>query len=396
LIAKGAGMKNRVIAIMGICIAVLAILYFNKGEQTYSSTFKSLEAYFDQTSIELGNSIKGQIDDRLITHPKHDKEKTAPYLAKAEKIDAIVAKFLNSISLIKGSITKEGGNKMAVKKVMLDGGLGNALKNQIDSIIHLFLGSVRPEYRSTYQKLMSDRYLTTFAEDKAWEKTHFNNVAADFAQMELSRIGHDVVQVQCLITTEIIQEANSGCVFKFDPYFALAWSPDGPYVNTGGHYNVSIMLLKRPEDERKIKSIKAFGKELKSENNMGRYSTTATTEGVKVITGTLVSSDADGNENGHYPFKNEYLVVKPQALIAADNMRILYAGITNPVSVSAAFVLPENLVVTASKGTITGTKGKYLITVSEPGTVTIRVAAKNTSQGAHIIDSTVFTVIAKP
>ena len=390
-------MKNWIIAIMVVLIAVLAILYFNKKVQNYSSTFKSLEVYFDETSLELGNSIKGEIEDALIDHPKHDKEKTAPYLAKVEIIDTNAALCLAYISKLKGSIIKEGDNRMAVKKVMLDGGQGNALKKQIDSTMHLFLGSVRPEYRNTYQKIMSEKYLTTFAEDKEWAKTHFTDVAADFAQMVLSRMAHDVVQVQYLITKEIIQEANSGCVFKFDSYFALAWASSGPFVYPGDRFGASIMLLAKPSaGDRKVTSVKLFGKELKIENNSASYETIATTEGVKEIKGTMISADADGHQNGSYPFKLEYLVVKPSILVAADNMRILYAGIPNPVSVSAAFVLPENLVVTTSKGIITGTKGKYLVTVNEPGNVTIKVAAKYSGQGTHFIDSTVFTVVAKP
>jgi hypothetical protein len=59
--------------------------------------------------------------------------------------------------------------------------------------------------------------------------------------------------------------------------------------------------------------------------------------------------------------------------IALDKMNVLYIGVDNPVTIAVPNVPADKVFVTIDNGTITGSNGKYLATVTQPGTTTIRV-----------------------
>jgi HSP20 family molecular chaperone IbpA len=62
-----------------------------------------------------------------------------------------------------------------------------------------------------------------------------------------------------------------------------------------------------------------------------------------------------------------------EPVVSADKMNIFYIGIDNPVSVAVPGVLSEKLKVTISEGTIIGSNGKYIVTVSKPGETEIAI-----------------------
>jgi len=97
------------------------------------------------------------------------------------------------------------------------------------------------------------------------------------------------------------------------------------------------------------------------------------------FTGFIKMTAPDGTLK-NYPFTDKYMVMAPSATAAADKMNVMYAGIENPVSVSAS-VSAEKTSVYASDGA-TATKtgaGKYNITIPESligRTVTLTINAE--------------------
>ena len=64
-----------------------------------------------------------------------------------------------------------------------------------------------------------------------------------------------------------------------------------------------------------------------------------------------------------------------KAVVAADKMNVLYIGIDNPVSVAVPGITNEKLKVTITKGSISGSNGKYIVKVDEPGETKIEMIA---------------------
>lgn len=83
---------------------------------------------------------------------------------------------------------------------------------------------------------------------------------------------------------------------------------------------------------------------------------------------------------------------KPLVVVAADKMNMMYIGIENPLSIAVAGINAENLIVSISNGTISGSNGKYLADVKVPGEVYVIVSEKIDSDKVKVIDSIKYRV----
>jgi hypothetical protein len=117
-------------------------------------------------------------------------------------------------------------------------------------------------------------------------------------------------------------------------------------------------------------------------NEIGVYESIADKEGIKTILGTVYDVDYLGYEH-ILPFKCEYLVVRPKAILSFDNQTAIPAGIPTPVTINFTAYCPSPLQVSINRGEIVGDHNKYVVTVMEPGPVFIIVGYKN-SQGSLV------------
>lgn len=116
--------------------------------------------------------------------------------------------------------------------------------------------------------------------------------------------------------------------------------------------------------------------------------------------GNVGSHDIKGKisftENGEtieVPFETTYSVIPEpnSAVVSADRMNVVYRGLDNPISVSLPGVGANNLSVTATGGTLSGSGGKF---IARPGSVenlTVNVSAK-LSSGKTVTSSKTFRI----
>lgn len=81
------------------------------------------------------------------------------------------------------------------------------------------------------------------------------------------------------------------------------------------------------------------------------------------------------------PFESSYSVIPEpsNAVVSADKMNVVYRGLNNPISVSLPGVGDNNLNVSASGGSLSGSRGKYILRPSGGKIATINVSAKLSS-----------------
>ena len=78
----------------------------------------------------------------------------------------------------------------------------------------------------------------------------------------------------------------------------------------------------------------------------------------------------------HYKLDpQKYQVAKPSAVVSPDKMNVLYIGVDNPLSISAPGIPLEDLHVSISNGSLTGTKGHYAARVSSIGEAKVTISA---------------------
>jgi len=110
--------------------------------------------------------------------------------------------------------------------------------------------------------------------------------------------------------------------------------------------------------------------------------------GHKQIKGWIKFKDGTGKYN-YFNYEKEYIVANAAVAVSPDKMNVFYAGVDNPLTVSAAGAATADLVVDIKgcDGNLqTGNNGKYIARVKGTGTSTITVfqktAGKLQQQGA--------------
>ena len=81
------------------------------------------------------------------------------------------------------------------------------------------------------------------------------------------------------------------------------------------------------------------------------------------------------------PFESSYSVIPEpsNAVVSADKMNVVYRGLSNPISVSLPGVGDNNLNVSVAGGSLTGSRGKYVLKPGGGKIATINVSAKLSS-----------------
>lgn len=101
--------------------------------------------------------------------------------------------------------------------------------------------------------------------------------------------------------------------------------------------------------------------------------------GEKTIKGTIFFTE--NGEEVPVNFESKYSVIPEpsSAVVSADKMNVVYRGLDNPISVSLPGVGDNNLKVSASGGSLSGSKGRYSIRPGSGNIATINVSAKLSS-----------------
>ncbi|WP_299059892.1 gliding motility protein GldM [uncultured Polaribacter sp.] len=113
--------------------------------------------------------------------------------------------------------------------------------------------------------------------------------------------------------------------------------------------------------------------------------------GEKTIKGTIFFKE--NGEDVPVEFNSKYSVIaEPSAaVVSADKMNVVYRGLSNPISVSLPGVSDNNIRVSATGGSLSGSGGKYTIRPSSGNTVNINVSA-TLSSGNTVNSSSTFRI----
>ena len=113
----------------------------------------------------------------------------------------------------------------------------------------------------------------------------------------------------------------------------------------------------------------------------GLYETFCGRTGDFTLSGYIQTINGNGDAIRR-DFSQKYTVVDPSATVSADLMNMLYAGYSNPISISVPGVPQNKITATMTNGTLTPTgPGKYIARPSKIGQdATITVMSTNTGR----------------
>jgi gliding motility-associated protein GldM len=247
---------------------------------------------------------------------------------------------------------KSKDNLDASSEVMISpvGGQGNKLKGLLD------------EYRGSSLALISDaakkeevnRTLSTEPNERAkkagksWLQASFDRMPSIAAIATLSQLQVNVKQAESEVLNSLIQNIDVKDL-RVNELSAFV-VPQANMVMRGTNYSAHIIMAAVDTTQRP--RIVVNGKELPKEKD-GLYEFVATGTGKQSFNGFIEMMDRSG-----FPLKREftqeYTVMEPTATVAPLLMDVLYAGIPNPISISAPGVATNDvLAVAVDGGTLT-------------------------------------------
>lgn len=243
--------------------------------------------------------------------------------------------------------------------------------------------------------------------EQSWEQHNFDHIISAAAVTLLNKTIGEVRNAEATMLNYLKASINAED-FKFDHVSGRA-IPKSQMVFSGDSYEADIIVAaydtkSTPEVWYKMgadtltEANLGGATKLEGENGLVKLKISAGDIGEKKYAGLIKILDPSGQPKW-YGFSDKYTVLKPSATIAADKMNVLYAGIANPVSVSAP-ISPDKLSVSFPGCSVSGQgAGKYNVTVPTSligKTVSATVSAKTGDAGSKAMGSTSFRVKKVP
>jgi gliding motility-associated protein GldM len=224
---------------------------------------------------------------------------------------------------------------------------------------------------------------TDGGEFHTWEmKTFYHTpLAADITI--ISKIQDDIKGAESDVVDALLRQTDAD-VIPFDTVAARVISSTN-YVMVGDTFKADIFLAAfnktlKPQillgkfDSITGKMIGAYDS-VPVTGGMGKYFVDATKEGIFDYEGVINMTTPKGKVM-QYPFKSEYIVAHPALTVSADKMKVMYAGLQNPISVSVPGVSIEKTHVSCSNGTLVSLgNGKYVVSKPAFGKCVVSVTA---------------------
>lgn len=184
---------------------------------------------------------------------------------------------------------------------------------------------------------MSDGY-TKEGELVPWEVYNFNEVITGAALVTLTRLKTEMMNAEYAVVEELFKQVSKGDK-KFSN-IAMISRPRATYILQGGTYETRINVAAYDAKQKFTATVN--GQNLTSgDSGTVIYRTTCNNLGPQRITGTAYVTGDNGVEE--YPINDVYFVAKPAGVVRLDGLQVMYAGLENPVTISAAGVDARNL-----------------------------------------------------
>ncbi|MBK6524032.1 MAG: hypothetical protein IPG08_17950 [Sphingobacteriaceae bacterium] len=227
-----------------------------------------------------------------------------------------------------------------------------------------------------------------------WELDNFYNIPTAAVITNFDKMKTDLKNVESELFRVFAASSNKH-LFKANKLQAKVLAPS-LYVLSGETFKADILLsassteltpdrmtvLMGAKYDDATKKLTMPGSSITVADGIGKYEALGSNTGEQKFDGVIQYKNSYGKFE-YYPFESSYMVAAPFSAVGADNMNVMYIGVDNPISASAAGFAPTDLVVNVSG---CGAKlrsngaGKYIISASTTGTCMMTVSAR-TPQG---------------
>ncbi len=353
-----------------------------------------------KSTTEMQNTILyGQFEDLKSQNPG----RVGEWLEKANAVKAKTAEMYQMIEDLKVDIVKQADGA--------DGDVNNIKsKSNLDAGGQVALVTGRAKKMKEAIELYKDEMLKYVGKDSAkanylnrtyntgmitkengdkisWEGAIFESMPVVASITLLTKVQADLKHTELEVVNYLKNQIDAGD-FRVNKIEGLVIS-ESNYVTRGGRYSAKIVLA--AQDSTKKPTITVNGRELDG----NEYIVQAGSVGTFPVKGTIRLPRPDGS-TAEYDFESSYIVGEPTAIISADMMNVLYAGIQNPISVSVPGIPAQNINVSVNNGALSRTAKGWNINPRVGQDCNISVSAKMADGRVQTIGSKPFRVKPLP
>jgi len=366
-------------------LVLLAMLALNVSD-TILNAFKNINDSLQTSRKNVDNSVSQLFAAFEQTKLKDEPARAKPIYENAKKAQAIASELNTYIEGLKTEFTNAGqgispetgdlverSNLDIAPDIMVNKKKGEELQKRINDTREKLLALLDPKERGnvTFSLEAKDPEKAINGKKK-WVDINFGEGTPLTAAMTiLSKIQSDAKNAESDVVKRIFGKMDQAVV-NLDKFAAVAVAPTS-YVIQGQPYTAEVFLT--AYDSRANPAITVNGSSLSVKDGRGMYQTIAS-EGMHSWVGRIRVKQTDGTFKEYTTPEQKFQVARPSAVVSPDKMNVFYIGVPNPVSVSAPGIPKENLKVSMSSGSLSGSAGKYVATVSSAGTVNVTVSAE--------------------
>ncbi len=397
-------------------LVLTALLALNVSAEVMNAFFdidKSLVKSNKLTSAGVESTKQG-IQGVLDKKPKIKTQINTGIDAVRTDVDAIV-KYIEDVKdqLIDQSGNKDGSNNegdydkfgkpkgkknkdVTTKMLVLDG-MGDNIEAQVNDISEKLLahytavitdkdiiGEAKLKEDEVQQKIDDIKNGITLKTDNSWkEKSKDKTSWADykFRQMPvaavlpvLTKIQADARNSEATIVNKLA-ELVGGREIKLNKFFPVMNAKKG-YVIKGEKFEAEVAIGAYSSDFAGSSTITVNGQKINlNAEGKGTYTATANSYGKQTLNLKAVVKNPITGEIMDGTSSFSYEVGERSATVSADKMNVFYIGVKNPISVAVAGASSNEVKVSATGATASGSNGKYVITATRPGEASINVTA---------------------
>lgn len=280
-------------------------------------------------------------------------------------------------------------NKDVTTRLLVTEGKGSELekritgaRQQLVSMVTALKGlpgtQINDETLANLQKSITLGVSEDWKRDKKsdnWAHFTFNQMPLASIFPLFSKFQNDMKSSEAAVLNYLASQVGA-TAFKVDDFIPIS-SAVKSYIIAGEEYQSEITIGASSKSVYENMSVSVNGSSVRVENGIAKFTERPSATGVRKYNVAISITNPTTGERQTYTKEFEYEVGRRSVAVAAEKMNVFYIGVDNPVAVSAAGVSSNELRVSGSGGGIrlrpNGT-GKYIATVSEPGTAKISVS----------------------
>ena len=374
-----------------VLMAMLALNVSTEVLEGFSIVEESLHRTTNNSASE-NEALYGDFEAQMKSNP----QKVKVWFEKATAVKRMSDSLFNFAQELKVAIVKEAdgedGDVMNIKRkddleaanqVMLAPGKGQGKK--LFDAINLFRERILTMVTDERQKAIIASNLTTTLPQNArtmgknWQEYMFEDMPVAAAVTLLTKLQSDVRYAEGEVLHTLVANIDMKDI-RVNKLSAFV-IPNAQTIVRGDKFTAQIVMA--AVDTTQQPQIYIGGRQMNLRNNTYEIVTGRT--GEFNLTGYITVQNGNGDVIRR-DFSQKYTVVDPSATVSADLMNVLYAGYSNPISISIPGVPLTKVSATMSGGTLQPVgPGKYIARPSSVGKdVTINVLSLQTGSARQV------------